>query len=289
MTTTRSPRIRRRRNQRPSRNLRASILLLLLALAMPAAAQSILERNTDSETAMTTPQVRRAEPPSPTATAQQLEEAGDELRTQKSYADSLDYYHAALVKNPRNAQLHNKAGIAYLQLMRHDEAERQFKRALKMDKNYADAHNNLGVIYYMDRKYRKAIKEYRKAIALKDFSASFYSNLGTALFAAKKYDEASAEYLRALEIDPLVFERQSSAGVAAHLPSPAEKARYAYTIAKIYARRGDNDRCLIYLRKALEEGYPKIQNVYEEEEFASVRQDPRFTELMASKITALPN
>lgn len=233
--------------------------------------------------------MRRAAPPSPTATVEELEKAGDDLRTEKSYADALDYYHAAIQKNGNSAQLHNKAGIAYLQLMRHDEAQREFKRALKLDKNHADARNNLGVIYYMDRKYGKAVKEYRKAIRLKDTSASFYSNLGTALFADKKYDEATAEYLRALELDPMIFERQSTGGVQAHLASPADKARYAYTLAKIYAQSGDNDRCLIYLKKAIEEGYPKIDNVYKEDEFAAVRQDPRFAELMAAKITVLPN
>ena len=238
---------------------------------------------------MTTPQVRRAAPPSATASPEELERTGDQLRTDKSYADALDYYDAAIAKSPRSPQLHNKAGMSYLQLMRRDEAEKEFKRALKIDKNYADAHNNLGVIYYMDKRYGKAIKEYRKAIRLKEYSASFYSNLGTALFASKRYDEAAANYQRALELDPMIFERQSTGGVQAHMSSPQEKARYAYTLARLFGKLGDNDRCLKYLRMAIEEGYPRIENVHKDEEFAAVRQDPRFADLMAAKIPSLPN
>src|SRR5689334_2356823 len=68
------------------------------------------------------PTVRRAEPPSPNASADELEKRGDELRSQKSYLDALDYYRAALSKNPNNAAVYNKAGIAELLLQRYKEA-----------------------------------------------------------------------------------------------------------------------------------------------------------------------
>ena len=42
------------------------------------------------------------------------------------------------------------------------------------------------------------------------------------------------------------------------------------------------------LRKAMEEGYKDFKNVYKDEEFAAVRKDKRFTELMAMKNPALP-
>ena len=60
-------------------------------------------------------------------------------------------------------------------------------------------------------------------------------------------------YERAVAIDPDVFERTSRAGVQAQLPSPADRARYDYTVAKLYAKMGFSDRSLEYLRKAMEE------------------------------------
>jgi len=91
----------------------------------------------------------------------------------------------------------------------------------------------------------------------------------------------------ALNLDPDIFERTSRAGVQAMLPSPQDKARYDYVLAKLYAKSGVTDRSLHYLRKAMEDGYKDISNVYKDTEFAELRKDPRFVELMAAKPVAL--
>src|SRR5689334_8104655 len=49
----------------------------------------------------------RVPPPQENATAAELESQGDELRAQKAYLDSIDYYRAALKKGD-TAVLHNK-------------------------------------------------------------------------------------------------------------------------------------------------------------------------------------
>ena len=74
----------------------------------------------------------------------------------------------------------------------------------------------------------------------------------------------------------------------AQLPSPADRARYDFTVAKLYAKIGFSDQSLEYLRKAMEEGYKDFNDVYKDAEFAELRKDKRFTELMASKPTTLP-
>jgi tetratricopeptide (TPR) repeat protein len=119
-------------------------------------------------------------------------------------------------------------------------------------------------------------------------AASFYSNLGAALFAKKDYESSAKAYQRALELDPNVFERSSRQGVQAQVPRPEDRARYDYVVAKLYARMGYSDRSLEYLRKAMEEGYKDFKNVYSDSEFAELRKDKRFTELMAMKNPALP-
>ena len=75
----------------------------------------------------------------------------------------------------------------------------------------------------------------------------------------------------------------------ARLPSPQDRAHYDYVLAKLYARNGLPDRSLHYLRKAMEEGYKEINDVYKDEEFSAVRKDPRFAELMAAKPVAIQN
>jgi tetratricopeptide (TPR) repeat protein len=221
------------------------------------------------------------------ASAADLEKAGDELRSKKAYIDAIDYYRAA-TKKADSAVLHNKMGIAYLQLLLLKEAEKQFNQSLKMNPRGASAVNNLGVIFYIRKKYGRAIREYEKALQLEDNAASFHSNLGMALFEKKEYARASAEFLRAMELDPQIFERQALGGITARMASPEDRARYSYTMAGIYARQGIYDRSLEYLKKAIEEGYPRIKDVYKDEAFAGLRKDPRFAVVMA-KTEPLPN
>ncbi|HEV2729249.1 MAG TPA: tetratricopeptide repeat protein, partial [Terriglobales bacterium] len=128
---------------------------------------------------------------------------------------------------------------------------------------------------------------YEKAIVLENDAASFYSNRGAAYFGRKQFDKAALDYSKALEIDPDIFERTSRAGVMAQLPSPEDQAHYDYVLAKLYARMGVSDRSLHYLKKAMEEGYKDIKNVYRDNEFTELRKDPRFAELMAAKTPAI--
>ena len=238
---------------------------------------------------ITPPLMRTVDPPSKNATAADLEDRADQLRAQKLNLDALDYYHAAIAKEPNSGRLLNKIGITYLMMQRYRESKKAFEQAIKADRKMADAYNNLGVVLYEEKKYSPAIKQYRKAIAIDGSSASFFSNLGAAYFAKKEFDPAVTAYRRALEIDPDVFERTSRSGVQAQLPSPEDRAHYDYTVAKLYAKMGLSDRSLEYLRKAMEEGYKDFKNVYKDTEFAELRKDKRFAELMAMKTPALPD
>jgi tetratricopeptide (TPR) repeat protein len=262
---------------------RLVLLVLLVALpVLPASAQS------SEQLQVGPPPLRRAEPPAAGASAEQLENRGDQLRTEKNFLDAVDYYQAAMKKSPNNAALFNKIGICQLMLQRYKEAKKSFERAIKADRQHADAYNNLGVIYYQAKNYNKAIKQYEKAIALRDDAASYYSNRGAAYFGKKQFDKAAADYSKSMEIDPDIFERVSRSGVMAQLASPEDRAHYDYVLAKLYAKMGVPDRSLHYLKKAMEEGYKDIKDVYKDNEFTELRKDPRFAELMAAKPPAIP-
>ena len=226
-------------------------------------------------------------PPDDSLSAAQLEQRGDDLRAEKAYYDALDYYHAALKKSPKSATLYNKAGICELQAQHYHEAGKEFNQAIRADRNYADAYNNLGVVQYEGKRYGKALNLYAKAIKLQPDSASFYSNQGAAYFAKKQFDKANDSYIKAMQLDPDIFERTSHTGVLAQLPSPADRARYDYAIARLYARLNATDRSLEYLRRAMEEGYKGINDVYKDQEFSNLRKDPRFAALMKDRPVAI--
>lgn len=260
--------------------------LILLLLSSTAALAQISH---SEQVQVRPPLMRSVDPPAPDATAAELETRGDQLRTSKLYLDALDYYRAALAKKPHDPRILNKVGIVYLMMQHYKESRKSFEQSIKADRSFADAYNNLGVVFYEEKKYGPAIKQYRKAIDLDTTSASFFSNLGAAHFSKKEFEAAVLAYQHALELDPEVFERTSRGGVQAQLPSPEDRARYDYTVAKLYAKMGASERSLQYLRKAMEDGYKDLKNVYKDEEFSELRKDPRFTELMQAKAPALPN
>jgi tetratricopeptide (TPR) repeat protein len=254
------------------------------AFVAPSSAQ--IARNSE-QVLVKPPLMRTIDPPAPDATAADLESHADALRSSKLYLDALDYYRAALAKQQNRARVLNKIGITELMMQRYRDAKKSFDDAIKTDHKMSDAYNNLGVVFYEERKYAAAVKQYHKAIALDDGSASFFSNLGAALFSKKEFDPAVRAYEHAMALDPDVFERTSRGGVQAQLPSPGDRAHYDYTVAKLYAKMGFSERSLEYLRKAMEEGYKDFKDVYKDEEFATLRKDRRFTEMVAAKTPSL--
>lgn len=268
----------------------SSVRVSLLTVVVLAFSLTSFAQVSHSERVQVAPPLLRSiDPPKADATVADLESQADLLRVEKLYLDAMDYYRAALSKEPKSARLLNKIGITDLMMQRYSQARKTFEQSIKADRKFADAYNNLGVVYYEERKYSTAVKQYRRAIAIEENAASFYSNLGAALFSKKEFEPAVQAYERAMELDPDVFERTSRGGVQAQLPSPEDRAHYDYTVAKLYAKMGFSDRSLEYLRKAMEEGYKDLKNVYKDTEFAGLRKDKRFTELMATKTPALPD
>src|SRR5437879_3208884 len=121
------------------------LLTTVTAISLNAQKRSIqpLDNPVTDNVVQAPEQLRRVPPPANNLTAAELEAKGDELRTQKNYADALDFYHAAMGKQ-NSVTLENKAGIAELQMLRYDLAKKSFERSVKLDPKYADAHNNLG-------------------------------------------------------------------------------------------------------------------------------------------------
>jgi tetratricopeptide (TPR) repeat protein len=213
-------------------------------------------------------------------TVAQLEAAGDQARSQKDFQQAIRYFEAALRKQSKNVVLCNKLGLAQLRINDLQAARVSFQKAVKRDPKYADALNNLGAVAYMQKNYGAAAKQFKKAVALDETRPTFHVNLGAAWFAQKKLDRAFTEYSRALELDPDALATSSRAGIAAQIANPEERAKYQYMLAKIYARRGESEQCLRCLKMAKDEGYKDLANVYKDEEFTQLRNDPRLGDIV---------
>ena len=176
------------------------------------------------------PQIHRVEPPAARASAHELESTGDALQVDKNYLDAVDYYEAALAKDPHSAVLVNKIGISQLQLHRYKDARKSFERSIRIDKTYANAYANLGVIYYEEASYGKSIRNYDKAISLDKDAAVFYNNRAAALFAKKDFEKASLDYAKAFELDP-EFSSAASGAEAFRQGCPRRKTVHITTMS----------------------------------------------------------
>ncbi len=72
-------------------------------------------------------------------------------------------YKKAIKLNKNNPLLYNQLGILYRQNGHFNKAESAYKKALKLDENYANAHINLGILYdlYMGN-MKKALEHYKR-------------------------------------------------------------------------------------------------------------------------------
>ncbi len=265
-------------------------LVLICGLSIsPLSLHLAFSQNTQQApvAAPTTPtQIAAPLVPDKTESASDLEAEGDDLRAEKRFLDALDFYNAALAKKP-STLLWNKQGMCYLMLQHPEKAAKSFDHAIKADKLAPEGYNNRGYVEQMKKKYEKAIKYYTKAATLKPSDAVFPYNIGSAYFSDHQYAKAAQAYKAAFALDPNIFIRVSRTGIMAQATSPEDRAAFSFMVAKMYAKAGDVDRSIEYLRKAMENGYKKINEVYTDQEFATMRTDKRFEELMAQKPQAI--
>ena len=160
------------------------IATLRTFIPMLLGAATALCQSTPPQSSLFDTNTRLSKPATPEPKVELTPEArGDVFMARKMYREAIDAYRLG----PQDSALTwNKIGIAYHQLLDLRNAEKNYQKAIKLDKNYSEAVNNLGTVYYAHKKYRAAINRYNAALKLKPDSASYYSNLGTAYFARKE-------------------------------------------------------------------------------------------------------
>ncbi len=208
------------------------------------------------------------------------------LMAEKRFKEAIKAYEGLLKRDRKNAVYLNMVGIAYLNLNNSGKAKKYFKRAAKADKTYVSAVNNLGMVYYHQKNYRRAIKEYLKAEAIDPYQAGVHANLAFAYYNSKKYELASIEFLKTLEINPLAFEQNNRTGTMTQDRSVANHGLFFFTMARVYARKGDAVHCAEYLRKSLDEGYKDVSKAAADPAFKTVLNDPGVQSVLAQTIPA---
>jgi tetratricopeptide (TPR) repeat protein len=211
------------------------------------------------------------------ARAQELK--GDQARRRNNNLEAIYYYRSAVRITNQNSILLNKLGVAELQNGDRGAAKKHLNQAVKYDPRNVPAWNNLGVLACVDRKYSAAVRYLKSALALEESNASAHLNMAEAWFGLGEVDRAMTEYARALELNADILSSTPGA-VVAHVSTPEQRARVAFTIAKAYAKRGNLEGALEYLRRAKEGNYADLKKVYADQTFAALWEDPRLQQIV---------
>jgi len=204
---------------------------------------------------------------------------GDLERVHNNYLLAISYYEQALRADPRSPVVLNKLGIAELKIGDRGPARKHFSQALKYDPRNISALNNLGAVSYLDKKYKNSVKYLKQALELDESSAPAHLNLAEAWMGMNQIDRAMTEYARALELDADILSENAN-GVSARVSTPEQRARVNFLIAKAYAKRGNIDGALEYLRRARDGRFAEISRVYKDQEFAVLWTDPRLEKIV---------
>ena len=144
--------------------------------------------------------------------AEGLIERGSSLVENEEYDLAITYFEFSekiAIDNEikENARKHltdayKNRGNAYSGLGRHNEAIKDFSKAIAIDSNFAIAYYNRGNAYYDLERYDEGIEDYSKAIALNQDYTKAYCNRGNAYYKLKRYVTAKRDYNKAIKIDP---------------------------------------------------------------------------------------
>jgi Flp pilus assembly protein TadD len=221
----------------------------------------------------------------PTLTTRKVvEESPEEMKAdiliaRGQYAEAITAYQAM---HSNNAIVWNKIGMAYHHMFALEEAEKAYLKALELNSRYAPAANNLAAVYYAQHDLSKAEHYYKKALKYAAEDPVIYCNLGTAYFAERKYSKGKKEYRKAFALDANVFTPNQAAMVEA-ASSREQRVALNYYLAQTYAEAGQQEQALIFLRKAMDEGFKDRKRLNEDKEFAVLRGTPQFKDLLAQE------
>jgi tetratricopeptide (TPR) repeat protein/predicted Ser/Thr protein kinase len=223
-----------------------------------------------------------------------------------NYQNAILMFQRIIELTPDNRWGYTNSGLAYYDLGRLDEAAAMWRRTLEIRPD-ALAYSNLATVTFFTGHYAESVEPFEKAAELEPQNYLYWGNLADAYrWTPGKQDRAKVTYARAiglaeqaLEVNPRDTDALSILANCEAKSGVLEKARLligqALAIApkdvnvlneavEVYALAGEQPKALDCLKGAVEGGYPRFE-LEVNPELASLRNDPRYREIMAEAKT----
>ena len=177
------------------------------------------------------------------------------------YQQALAMYNTALQLSADDAMLLNNRGAIYDNLGKYDLALGDYNRSLGLRPDDPDTLNNRGSTYDNLGKYDLALADYNRSLGLRPDDPATLNNRGVTYAHLGKYDLALGDYNRSLGLRP---------------DHPAT----LYNLACLFSLGNRPDEAMVYLERAIHKDVKYRAMAQKDEDFANIRDDPRFRRLV---------
>jgi TolB-like protein/tetratricopeptide (TPR) repeat protein/tRNA A-37 threonylcarbamoyl transferase component Bud32 len=183
------------------------------------------------------------------------------LAARGRHEESITEIKLAREIDPRSLIINANVGWCYYVAGDMDRAIEEEKNTLRLGPGFIVGHGYLGQAYLETKQYDLAIEEFRQTVLLSPGDMSNKAELGSAYARAGKNEQAQ-EILQEF------------------LHAPHGKFISAYDWAMLYAGMGKKQETLSWLEKAYEERSARMANLAVHPQFAFLRGEPRFENLL---------
>jgi serine/threonine protein kinase/tetratricopeptide (TPR) repeat protein len=200
-------------------------------------------------------------------------------------AEALQAFQHAVDANPFYWFNYNTLGNAYFQFGDNDQALKAFQRVTELAPNLPNGWTNVGSVQHQLGKWNESVRAFKKALELQP-SAAAYSNLGTSYFFQERYDEARSNFEKAVNLSPQradlvgnladcyrwlgqrekaneTYEHAISLALQSLQTNPRD-AESASDLGVFWAKKGDIEKGLDYIRRAREVNPANVNFIYQE-------------------------
>jgi tetratricopeptide (TPR) repeat protein len=208
------------------------------------------------------------------------------------YANAINYINKVMAVDSTNLFTHiYQRATCYSQLGDYANAIADIDKYIEKYPEFANAYYRRGLYKFFSSQYEAAVADYSTAIALEDSVAAYYDGRARAYLALGKQAEAQADCEKILTIDTepdgesaamfaYHFLGNDSLAIELALADMAINPNATYNVACTYALANDLENAILYLRKALEEGFVMLHHLSVDQDMDNIRHTPEFQALV---------
>lgn len=199
-------------------------------------------------------------------------------------------FRLAIDLKPSYSTGHQWFGLFLAMNGRTDEALKHLSHARELDPLSSSINTDVAFAYYLGNQFDKAIEQLEKTLKSSPDFPNALNHLGMNYVATKRFGEAIAQFEKAKQTS------NGSAGTteliwANGFAGNKEKARQLLTelpkekvspfdLAVIYASLGEKEKAIEYLEESYQKRDPQLVPIKVYPPFASLREEPKFIELL---------